>query len=101
MKLGRPAASVASLSQEIWNSGDMLRAWGRGRGRGRVCLFASRGLDVRCRRRDVEEVWSFGGMLRPRGGGHVEVWSAGALEVRCRRVDTNRDLEACCGCRDV
>jgi len=29
-ELWRCAAGVASLSQEIWSSGGMLRAWGRG-----------------------------------------------------------------------
>jgi len=52
---------VASLPQEIWSSGGVLRAWGR--------LH--------------QEIWSSGGMLRVWGRVGVRLKSSGVLQACC------------------
>ena len=81
-----------------------------------VEVFASRDRELGRRAAGVQ-TWRYGGSEVGRRCRYVyevasralEVWRCtasegtsryGALEMCCRRVDA-RDLEACCGCRDV
>src|SRR5436190_17420282 len=75
------------LPQEIWSSGGMLGAWGRG---------GCRGLEVRCRCADAEVFASRDLELGSHAAG-LGTWRYIGLEVRCRRADVevyaSRDLE--------
>ena len=80
----RCAAGVAS--KEVWRSG-ALEACCTCRD---VEVFASRALEMRCRRVDVDilEVWRSGGLEACGACSDVEeAQRFGPLEMRCRRVD--------------
>ncbi len=110
LELWRCAAGVRTcryLSQEIWSSGGLARAWGRGgvcfkssgdvlqacRCRG-ICLKSSGALEARCRRRDVE-VWRYGAGGHAAGVGTLpQKRSGSALQAcRCGSKERYEDLE--------
>ena len=75
---------------EIWSSGGMLRARGRGGG---TEVWSSGALEVCCRRVDVAVLRYEDLELRRHAAG-LETWRYGALELRRRAVGVRRgDIE--------